>query len=219
MHARAPVPYGAMTDSPALGDGPAGPAKDADPVRRRPANPYDVDGDGRVTDTDLALVTPPSFWRLFGLRGPGIILRWVGRNGKRLAVAVVGSVFLLGGLAMIVLPGPGVIVSLIGLAILATEFAWAERALDHATERTAQVAGTVSSSRAGRGMLVLSGTSLCVAGVAALVVLDRFRFAGVGLIVAGVAALVTLAPQAQRWLDRERAKSDARRVERAPRSE
>ena len=34
---------------------------------------------------------------------------------------------LLAGFAMLVLPGPGIIVIILGLAILATEFAWAER--------------------------------------------------------------------------------------------
>jgi hypothetical protein len=178
------------------------------------ARRYDLDGDGEVTDAELALVTPASFWRRLGLRGPAIVLRWIGRNGKRLAVAVVGFAFLLGGLAMLVLPGPGVIVSLIGLAILATEFAWAERALDKATDRTAQVAGAVSSTKAGRGMLVLSGGSLCIAGIAVLALVEQFRVAGVGLIVAGVAALVTLAPQAQRWLEAQQAAGVERRAKR-----
>ena len=59
---------------------------------------------------------------------------WVNRLGlanrprvRKLIVAVIGSTVVLFGLALIVLPGPAVIVVPLGLAILATEFAWARR--------------------------------------------------------------------------------------------
>lgn len=58
----------------------------------------------------------------------GVILR----NGKRVAVLVLGLALVLGGLAMLVLPGPGILVVIAGLAVLATEFAWAEHLLDQA---------------------------------------------------------------------------------------
>ena len=45
-------------------------------------------------------------------------------------VAALGFTVVGAGVALLVLPGPGVIVIIVGLAILATEFAWAERALD-----------------------------------------------------------------------------------------
>ena len=41
-----------------------------------------------------------------------------------------GVVLLVAGILMLVLPGPGLLVILIGLALLATEFAWARRVLD-----------------------------------------------------------------------------------------
>ena len=41
-----------------------------------------------------------------------------------------GVVLLVAGTLMLVLPGPGLLVIFIGLALLATEFAWARRALD-----------------------------------------------------------------------------------------
>jgi tellurite resistance protein TerC len=47
-------------------------------------------------------------------------------------VAVVGGTVLLVGIALIVLPGPAFIVIPLGLAILATEFAWAQRWLKKA---------------------------------------------------------------------------------------
>ena len=43
---------------------------------------------------------------------------------KRLIVAVIGITILVIGNAMIVLPGPAIVVIPLGLGILATEFAW-----------------------------------------------------------------------------------------------
>ncbi len=61
---------------------------------------------------------------------------WVERLGltnrprlRKLLVAVIGGSVFLFGLALIVLPGPAVVVVPVGLAILATEFAWARRLL------------------------------------------------------------------------------------------
>ena len=51
---------------------------------------------------------------------------------KRAVVAVIGFTVLLIGVAMVVLPGPAVIVIPLGLAILATEFVWARRLLEKA---------------------------------------------------------------------------------------
>lgn len=44
---------------------------------------------------------------------------------RRIVIAVVGVTVLLVGVAMIVLPGPAVVVIPAGLAILSLEFAWA----------------------------------------------------------------------------------------------
>lgn len=51
---------------------------------------------------------------------------------RRVVVAVIGFTVLLIGVAMVVLPGPAVLVIPLGLAILATEFVWARRLLDKA---------------------------------------------------------------------------------------
>lgn len=51
------------------------------------------------------------------------------RQARRIIVAVVGFTVLLIGSAMIILPGPAVVVVPVGLAILATEFVWARRLL------------------------------------------------------------------------------------------
>ena len=52
-------------------------------------------------------------------------IRWL----RRVIVAVIGFTVLLIGIAMIVLPGPAILVIPLALAILATEFLWARRLL------------------------------------------------------------------------------------------
>jgi uncharacterized protein (TIGR02611 family) len=53
----------------------------------------------------------------------------------RLVFAVVGFTVLLVGIAMLVLPGPGLLVIVLGLTLLALEFAWAERMLERTVDR------------------------------------------------------------------------------------
>jgi hypothetical protein len=48
---------------------------------------------------------------------------------RKLIIAVIGGTVVLLGVALLVLPGPAFIVIPVGLAILATEFAWARRAI------------------------------------------------------------------------------------------
>lgn len=49
---------------------------------------------------------------------------------RRILIALVGGTVLLVGIAMIVLPGPAIVVIPAGLAILAIEFAWAKHWLN-----------------------------------------------------------------------------------------
>jgi uncharacterized protein (TIGR02611 family) len=67
-----------------------------------------------------------------------IVARFIARNSKRVAVTVAGFVVVLAGAAMLVLPGPGIIVIIGGLAILATEYVWAQRLLRIAKEKANQ---------------------------------------------------------------------------------
>jgi uncharacterized protein (TIGR02611 family) len=60
-------------------------------------------------------------------------------------VAAVGSAMLAAGLAMLVLPGPGLLTLAAGMAILALEFPWARRLLTTVRARAASAA-----HRAGR---------------------------------------------------------------------
>ena len=47
------------------------------------------------------------------------------RLGRQIVTAVIGGTLLLGGIVMLVTPGPGIALVLAGLAVLAVEFAWA----------------------------------------------------------------------------------------------
>lgn len=67
-----------------------------------------------------------------------IVGRFIGRNAKRVAITIAGSVVVLAGVAMLVLPGPGIVVIIAGLAILATQYVWAERLLKLAREKANQ---------------------------------------------------------------------------------
>jgi Flp pilus assembly protein TadB len=81
------------------------------------------------------------------------VVRFIGRSSKRIAVTVVGAALVLAGVAMLVLPGPGIIVVALGFAVLGTEYAWAAAALER-TKRAAAQAGTVARdgvARAARG--------------------------------------------------------------------
>lgn len=73
------------------------------------------------------------------------VVRFLGRNSKRIAVSVIGAVFVLAGLAMLVLPGPGIIVLAIGFAILGTEYAWAAAALERTKDTAARAGHRVRS--------------------------------------------------------------------------
>jgi uncharacterized protein (TIGR02611 family) len=63
-------------------------------------------------------------------------LRWdqVPKGIRRIIIGVIGGTVLLIGVALIVLPGPAIVVIPVGLAILATEFAWARRYLQKARD-------------------------------------------------------------------------------------
>jgi uncharacterized protein (TIGR02611 family) len=82
---------------------------------------------------------------------PRELLAFILRSGKRIAILVIGLTLVVGGLAMLVLPGPGILVVIAGLAVLATEFVWAERMLDtakgHATRAKNRASGALRRRR------------------------------------------------------------------------
>ncbi|MCX5759141.1 MAG: PGPGW domain-containing protein [Candidatus Hydrogenedentes bacterium] len=53
------------------------------------------------------------------------------RKARKLVILIMGASVILVGIIMLVTPGPGTVVIPAGLAILATEFLWARRLLNH----------------------------------------------------------------------------------------
>lgn len=78
----------------------------------------------------------PRWWRLIRLRF--FRFREPLRSNRhsylfyRTAIATLGAVIIILGLALVPLPGPGWLIVLAGIAIISTEFHWARRLLDFA---------------------------------------------------------------------------------------
>jgi tellurite resistance protein TerC len=66
---------------------------------------------------------------------------------RNIIALAVGSTVLILGVAMIVLPGPGLVVIPLGLAILAAEFVWARRLLTRLREEVRSVAGSTIAAK------------------------------------------------------------------------
>lgn len=60
-------------------------------------------------------------------------------QAKRLVIIVIGFTILAVGIALIVLPGPAILIIPLGLTILATEFIWAKKLLTIVQERIARM--------------------------------------------------------------------------------
>jgi len=82
----------------------------------------------------------------------------------RALVVLTGLTVVLGGLAMLVFPGPAFVVIPIGLAMLALEFAWAERMLELAIDR-AEAAGRVAKE-ATRTQRIVTAVAVLLAAAA-----------------------------------------------------
>lgn len=80
---------------------------------------------------------------------PREVIRFILRSAKRVAITVVGGVLVVGGIAMLVLPGPGILVVVAGFAVLGLEYAWAAAALER-TKVAAETAGRVAKDTAGK---------------------------------------------------------------------
>ncbi len=97
-------------------------------------------------------------------------------RGKIFRVAWVSAaaIVVVAGLAMVVFPGPAVIVIPIGLLMLSLEFAWAQRVLDKGLEggqAAADVAGRASRQQKILAAAAAACAALAVGIVAAVVLL------------------------------------------------
>ena len=85
------------------------------------------------------------------------VARFIARNSKRIGISVAGGALVLLGVAMLVLPGPGILVVALGFAVLGTEYAWAARALER-TKHTADRAGRTVKREASKVGQAAGGT-------------------------------------------------------------
>ena len=138
---------------------------------------------------------------MLDLHTPMEWLQWIGRNTRRIFIFLIGMAVLLSGVAMLALPGPGVVVIIVGLVVLATEFTWAEKALDKTTARAAGAATKVTGNKSGQFALAASGVGMIVGGIVVAIVSGTFRVMGISIAIAGIIGLATLLPQVQTWIN------------------
>ena len=97
----------------------------------------------------------------------------------RVAFAIAGFLVLLAGVVMLVTPGPGIPVIIIGLGMLALEFAWAERWLERFLEKAEAAVEQVSQgSPLQRAALVVVGAAAVIASIAIIILWDIPYFPG-----------------------------------------
>ena len=91
----------------------------------------------------------------------------------RIGFAALGLLILAGGVVMLVTPGPAFVLIPIGLAMLALEFAWAERLLEKSLEQ-AQIAQekAAQTTTLQRVLGVLAGLAALAACITATVLWD-----------------------------------------------
>ena len=80
-----------------------------------------------------------------------LLLQVLTRAVRRGGVFLVGMTLLAAGAAMLVLPGPGIAVILLGLVVLSAEFQWASRALVWVRERASDLKTQAQSRMPGSG--------------------------------------------------------------------
>jgi uncharacterized protein (TIGR02611 family) len=91
----------------------------------------------------------------------------------RVGFTVLGMLIFIGGLVMLITPGPAFVLIPIGLAMLALEFAWAERLLEKSLEQ-AQIAQekAAQTTTLQRVLGVLAGLAALVACITAILLWD-----------------------------------------------
>jgi uncharacterized protein (TIGR02611 family) len=88
----------------------------------------------------------------------------------RLAFGLVGLLILVGGLVMLVTPGPAFVLIPIGLAMLSMEFLWAERLLDKSLERAAIAQEKAAQTTGTQRILAAIATLLAIAAAVLAIV-------------------------------------------------
>jgi uncharacterized protein (TIGR02611 family) len=114
---------------------------------------------------------------------------------RRIAVTIVGVAVVAGGIPLLALPGPGVLVIALGFLILSTEYDWARRPLKITQRKAAELANQAVSKPWSTVLSILGALGLVAAGIV-WGLLPQIPFSswwsGGGLIVGGLVALATI---------------------------
>ncbi|MFF8632240.1 TIGR02611 family protein [Streptomyces werraensis] len=120
-------------------------------------------GDDRATERKL------------GTRAPGFIQKSsLLRLGWQVAIFFVGLAVIGAGIAMLVLPGPGWLVIFGGMAIWATEFAWAQIVLRWTRHKVTEAAQRALEPKVRRRNIILTTTLLLIITALAGIYLWKF---------------------------------------------
>jgi uncharacterized protein (TIGR02611 family) len=120
-------------------------------------------GDDRATERKL------------GTRAPGFIQKSsLLRLGWQVGIFVVGLAVIGAGIAMLVLPGPGWLVIFGGMAIWATEFAWAQIVLRWTRRKVTEAAQRALDPRVRRRNIILTTALLLIITALAGIYLWKF---------------------------------------------
>ena len=89
----------------------------------------------------------------------------IGKQAKRVLIATAGAILVVVGVVLLVLPGPGLLLVLAGLLLLASEFPALERYVDPVRDRAMKAAEDSVSSPLRIAGSVLAGLALLAAGI------------------------------------------------------
>jgi uncharacterized protein (TIGR02611 family) len=120
----------------------------------------------------------PSAERQLGSRAPAFIRRsrplhitW------QIGVGIVGFAIIIAGIIMLPLPGPGWVVIFAGLAVLGTEFVWAQRTLIWTKDQATKAAQRALDPKTRRRNMIMLTVGIVLLAAAAGVYLWRFGLA------------------------------------------
>jgi uncharacterized protein (TIGR02611 family) len=86
-------------------------------------------------------------------------------TAKRISAQLVGWILVVVGLAAMILPGPGLLLLLAGLAILSQQFTWAERRVEPVKKQAFKTAADGVATKTRIAVSVLAGLALMGLGV------------------------------------------------------
>jgi Putative transmembrane protein (PGPGW) len=81
-----------------------------------------------------------------------VVARFIRRSGKRIGITIAGFLLLIVAAVIIPIPGPwSILLSIVALSILATEYVWAQRLLKTAREKFDQAKDAILRKKEDRG--------------------------------------------------------------------